>query len=51
MKSKKQLNVRHTHIKDSRLANGKLKYTLLGEGEVPVFEAIDLLRKENYKGY
>lgn len=41
----------HTHIKDGKPGDGKLKYTLLGQGEVPVFEAIDLLRKENYKGY
>jgi sugar phosphate isomerase/epimerase len=41
----------HTHIKDNKLFNGKLQYTLLGRGEVPVFEAIDLLKKGNYRGY
>ena len=41
----------HTHIKDNKLVNGKLQYTLLGRGEVPVFEAIDLLKKGNYRGY
>ncbi len=41
----------HTHIKDGKPVDGKLQYALLGRGEVPVFEAIDLLRKEKYKGY
>ncbi|MGI8597827.1 MAG: sugar phosphate isomerase/epimerase family protein, partial [Chitinophagaceae bacterium] len=26
----------HTHIKDARIANDKLSYTLLGEGDVPI---------------
>jgi sugar phosphate isomerase/epimerase len=43
--------IRHTHIKDAKLANGEVKYVFLGQGEVPIFEAIDLLRKNNYKGY
>ena len=43
--------VRHTHIKDISLANGKETYTLFGEGDVPAFEAIDLLTKGGYKGY
>ena len=43
--------IRHTHIKDSKMIDGKLQYTFLGQGEVPVFEAIELLREENYKGY
>lgn len=44
-------HIHHTHIKDAKLVDGKLQYTLLGEGEVPVFEAIDALEKNNYKGY
>jgi len=43
--------IRHTHIKDARLVNGKLQYTLLGQGEVPVWEAIDALHRAGYKGY
>jgi sugar phosphate isomerase/epimerase len=43
--------IRHTHIKDAKLANGKPQYTLLGKGEVPIFEAIDALVKDGYKGY
>ncbi len=43
--------IRHTHIKDAKLADGKIQYTLLGQGEVPIFEAIDALSKGGYKGY
>ena len=43
--------IRHTHIKDATLVNGKPSYTLLGRGEVPIFEAIDVLEKNKYKGF
>ena len=43
--------IRHTHIKDAKLADGKIQYTLLGQGEVPIFEAIDALSNGGYKGY
>lgn len=49
--SKLKPYIRHTHIKDATLDNGKINYTLLGKGQVPIFEAIDLLRKDGYKGY
>ena len=41
----------HTHIKDAKMVDGKLRYTLLGQGEVPIFEAINVLSKSGYKGY
>ena len=43
--------IRHTHIKDEKKVDGKQEYTLLGQGEVPIFAAIDELIKSNYKGY
>lgn len=43
--------IRHTHIKDARLVGGKPQYTLLGQGEVPIFEAIRALQRGGYKGY
>lgn len=49
--SKLKKYIRHTHIKDAKMVNGKIQYTLLGQGEVPIFEAIDLLTKGGYKGY
>jgi sugar phosphate isomerase/epimerase len=43
--------IRHTHIKDAKLNADKLQYSLLGQGDVPIFEAIDILHKDGYKGY
>lgn len=43
--------IQHIHIKDARLADGKTQYKLLGQGEVPIFEAIGLLKKGGYNGY
>jgi len=43
--------IHHTHIKDNTIADGKINYCLLGKGEVPIFEGIDLLYKDGYKGY
>ena len=43
--------IRHTHIKDLTIENGKEKYVLLGTGIVPIFTAIDLLYKKHYQGY
>src|SRR5918993_6073057 len=43
--------IRHTHIKDAQLVDGKLAYRLLGKGEVPISEAIEVLDKNNYKGF
>jgi sugar phosphate isomerase/epimerase len=41
----------HTHIKDYRMENGKMRYCLLGKGESPIMAAVELLRRDNYKGY
>lgn len=43
--------IRHTHIKDLKMVDGKEHYVLLGQGEVPIFTAIDALQKGGYKGY
>jgi sugar phosphate isomerase/epimerase len=43
--------IRHTHIKDYRMEGGKMRYCFLGKGESPIIGAIDLLRKDGYKGY
>ncbi len=43
--------IHHTHIKDAKLVGGVPQYVFLGKGEVPIFEAIDLLQKGGYKGY
>ncbi len=41
----------HTHFKDSAVDGDKHHYTLLGEGSIPVAEALQLLRDEGYDGY
>ena len=43
--------IRHTHIKDAKMVDGKIAYTMLGKGEIPVFDAIDALAKGGYNGY
>jgi sugar phosphate isomerase/epimerase len=43
--------IRHTHIKDLKIIDGKEEYVLLGTGIVPIFHAIDLLYKNDFPGY
>ncbi|SDD45336.1 Sugar phosphate isomerase/epimerase [Dyadobacter soli] len=43
--------IRHTHIKDGLLKDGKIQYVQVGKGEGPLKEAIDVLVKNNYKGF
>jgi len=43
--------IRHTHIKDLKIVDGKEEYVLLGTGIVPIFEAIDLLYTNQFGGY
>lgn len=44
-------HIRHIHLKDAKQNGDKLQYTLLGEGDMPIAEAIQLLRKGGYNGY
>ncbi|HEY8781273.1 MAG TPA: sugar phosphate isomerase/epimerase family protein [Mucilaginibacter sp.] len=43
--------IKHTHIKDAKIIDGKIQYVLLGQGDVPIFSAVDALSKGGYKGY
>jgi sugar phosphate isomerase/epimerase len=43
--------IEHIHIKDSIMANGKVKYRMMGYGDVPTREALLLLKNSGYKGY
>ena len=43
--------IRHTHIKDANIVDGKIHYVLMGTGESPIFEGVDILYKNNYPGY
>ena len=43
--------IRHTHIKDARLENGKHRYVAVGKGEAPLREAIGALVAGGYEGF
>ena len=43
--------IKHVHIKDANLLNGKPAYCLIGQGVAPLREAMDSLNRSNYKGY
>ena len=43
--------IRHAHIKDAKQVDGKERYVLLGTGDSPIFEAVDIHAKNNYSGY
>ncbi|MEO8762725.1 MAG: sugar phosphate isomerase/epimerase family protein [Ginsengibacter sp.] len=43
--------IHHTHIKDLKFVDGKEKYVLMGKGETPIFDAIDILAKNGYPGF
>ncbi|MGI5848626.1 MAG: sugar phosphate isomerase/epimerase family protein [Christensenellales bacterium] len=43
--------VKHVHIKDSVINGKKVSYKIVGEGDVPVAEAIRALEDFGYKGY
>jgi len=43
--------LRHVHIKDSVLEDGKITYRMLGKGDIPVKETIMLLKEIGYDGF
>jgi len=43
--------IRHIHVKDSIVSQGKIQYRMLGYGDVPVAEAVSLLAADNYQGF
>lgn len=43
--------IKHAHIKDAKKVDGKISFHFLGEGNLPIYEAIDALYKDGYKGY
>jgi len=43
--------IKHVHVKDAKLVNGKEEYTLLGEGEAPVAQALTVLKQNAFEGY
>ncbi len=43
--------VRHVHIKDTAIENGKIVYKMLGYGSLPLKEALSLLKAADYSGF
>ncbi|NLY43408.1 MAG: AMP-binding protein [Clostridiaceae bacterium] len=43
--------IKYVHIKDSVMENGKVKYKMVGEGDLPINDMIMALRSINYEGY
>ena len=43
--------IRHVHIKDSVIENGKLRYTMVGYGDLPVRECIEQLNATGFDGF
>ncbi len=43
--------IRYTHIKDSVMENGEVKYKMMGKGDIPVIDIINALKTINYNGY
>lgn len=43
--------IKHVHLKDSFIKDGKLVYAMPGEGDIPVINAVKELKKAGYDGY
>ena len=43
--------IKYVHMKDSLMNDGAVKFTLMGEGDLPVDEIIRALKSVNYDGY
>ncbi len=43
--------VKHVHIKDSKLVNGKVRYCILGDGDLPVRDMFNALNSVGYGGF
>ena len=43
--------IRYTHTKDSVVVDGKVRYRMMGEGDLPVYEMLDALKDIGYDGY
>lgn len=43
--------IRYIHVKDSIIKNNQIQYKMMGEGDIPIKEVLDLLFKNNFEGY
>ncbi len=43
--------IQHIHIKDSVIEDGQVSYRMVGYGDLPIVEVLDLLKADNYSQY
>lgn len=43
--------IKHVHVKDSVIADGKVVYKMPGEGDIPLYAAFDLLSQQGFDGF
>ncbi|MDL2317633.1 AMP-binding protein [Eubacteriales bacterium OttesenSCG-928-A19] len=43
--------IKHVHVKDSVMADGRIQYRMMGEGDLPIDEMIQALHSINYDGF
>lgn len=43
--------IRYIHVKDSISDHYRIQYKMMGEGDIPIAEALDLLQEDQYDGY
>ena len=43
--------IRYVHVKDSVVENREIRYKMMGEGDLPIHEAMMALNSINYEGY
>jgi sugar phosphate isomerase/epimerase len=46
-----QTYIKHVHLKDALIVNGKPAYCLIGEGIAPLKETINVLKNNHYQGF
>lgn len=44
-------HIKHIHVKDSKVVDGKIKYALLGEGDLPIRDFLESVSSVNFEGY
>ncbi len=43
--------IKHTHFKDSSIKEGRVKYEIIGQGDLPIAESVNALKGIGYTGY
>jgi fatty-acyl-CoA synthase len=43
--------IRYVHVKDSIMVDDHVQYKMMGEGDIPIKEALDILFKDNFEGF